>query len=181
MHVVFEVEKVFVFKHKSIKSYSSPSSSVILFDGVENFLTRPWSPFRFNLNLSDVCVGVLTSTVCVCSYACIYIISMCLFTSEHMHAFVFVCLCEPSAITLRRHMINLCLTCLFTELLGGSLGARAACNAANNSSNEKMQMIRLDPAPNPLGTLRRTHTYTNTHRNTTTQTDSVSCTCSFHI
>lgn len=97
MQVAFEFEKVFGLKHWSIKSYSSPSSSVILPDGAENFLTRPWSPFRFNLSLSDVCVGVFCMRVrvfprspFVCAaltYAYIYI-SICLFASVHVNACV---------------------------------------------------------------------------------------------
>lgn len=130
MQVVLEVGAVLLLKCESIKSYSSASSSLIQFDGLQNFLPRPRLLFRFHLNLGDVCVGVLSPALCVNSYV------FC------------VCVCER-AISLRRPMINLCLTCLFTELVGGPWGPRAACNAANNSSNEKMQMIRLDPAPNP--------------------------------
>ncbi len=149
------VWKVFVLKHWSIKSFSSPSSSVILLDGVENFLTRPWSPFRFNLNHSDVCGCVLPflfvcEVTCVCSLVCILYMPESIFLIYiWAHACMCVCVCELSAIILSRLMINLCLTCLFTELLGRPLGVCAARNAANNSSNEKMQMIRLDPAPNP--------------------------------
>lgn len=96
------------------------------------------------------CVCAFALPVSMCSYdwkcVCIYIF-LCVFTSLHVHAYV--CVFELSTIILRRLMINLCLTCLFTELLGGPWGVCAARNAANNSSNEKMQMIRLDPAPNP--------------------------------
>lgn len=68
------------------------------------------------------------------------------------------CQCNNSPMS----MINLRLTCLFTELLCGPLGVGAARNAANNSSNEKMQMITLDPALNPQGgTWTQTHNHTN--------------------
>lgn len=131
MQVTLEVGKVLLFKCESIKSSSSASGAVIQFDGRQNFLPRPRLLFRFHLNLGDVCVGVLFSQF-VCEFICI------------------LCVCvSVCAISLRRPMINLCLTCLFTELVGRPWGPRAACNAANNSSNEKMQMIRLDPAPNP--------------------------------
>jgi len=91
-------------------------------------------------------IAFVCAVACVCSYVCIYIYIY-LYTSVCIRARE--CMCELSAIILRRLMINLCLTCLFTELLGRPLGVCAARNAANNSSNEKMQMIRLDPAPSP--------------------------------
>lgn len=121
MQVVLKIEKVFVLKHWSIKSYSPPSTAVILLDGVENFLARPWSPFRFNRSprwCVCVCGCILHVPVCVplhfCMCGCLcadsYVMHICLYMS------IYVC-ARVGAIMLRHLMINLYLTCLFTELL----------------------------------------------------------------
>lgn len=106
----------------------------------------------------SACVRVIPLSGCLCvqMLVCVlyfgtYIhisISISRYTcpSKHMHMNACVSLVQY---ILRRLMINLCLTCLFTELLGGPSGVCGARNAANTSSNEKMQMIRLDTAPNP--------------------------------
>jgi len=123
--------------------------------------------FSDSVWVSVICVWVYPLWACVCELSsCLHVLlpscvlmqstysifKYVVFTSVHVHA---------SAVILWRLMINLCLTCLFTELLCGASGVCAACNAANNSSNEKMQMIRLDPES--IGIL---STHTNTTANT---------------
>lgn len=97
--------------------------------------------------------------VCMCGHLGIPFSIQILWVSVYAVASVHA---HAGAITLRSRTINLCLTCLFTELLCTPSGVCAALNAANKSSNEKMQMISLDPAPNPQGPL--TLTPTRTHK-----------------